>query len=74
MTRVKLVTNAEIRRVVTLAQALGLPIGAVDIRGDGVTIHPPQPVGPVSPGNAFDQWLQTDPPSPPANHDRPASH
>lgn len=47
-----LVRDEEILRVLKLVAEAGLPIGAVDIRADGVTIHPPQP----QPGNAFDNW------------------
>jgi hypothetical protein len=34
----------------------GLPIGSVDIRGDGVTIHPPA----TTSGNAYDAWKAKD--------------
>lgn len=59
-----LVRSEEIQRVITLHQQLGLPIGAVDIRRDGITIHPPQ----ASEGaSAYDQWKGKD-----ANRGRPA--
>jgi hypothetical protein len=35
-----LVRNDEIKRVVELARELGIPIGSIDVRIDGVTIHP----------------------------------
>jgi hypothetical protein len=34
-----LVRDSEIRRVVELAKELGLTIGAIDVRVDGVTMH-----------------------------------
>jgi hypothetical protein len=37
----KLVQDAEIERVITLAQRLGLPIGPIEVSTTSVTIHPP---------------------------------
>jgi hypothetical protein len=48
-----LVRNDEIKRVVALAQELGLTIGALEVRTDGVTIHPATNPKPES---AYDQW------------------
>lgn len=46
-----LVRDSEIRRVVELAKELGLTIGAIDVRTDGVTIHTtPRPAE-----NAYDR-------------------
>ncbi len=61
--RNRLVSTAEVEKHVSLLRKLGIAIGAVDIRADGVTIYPPK----ESPGNDFDQWLQKD-----ADRDRPA--
>jgi hypothetical protein len=58
-----LVRSEEIRRVVEELRALGISIGAVDVRRDGVTVYPAAP----QPGNAFDQWQEQD-----QNRDRPA--
>jgi hypothetical protein len=63
--------DAEIVRVmtcvVTTLRQLGLPaeIGAVDIRADGVTVHPPHAPAPAT-LSAFDAWKAQD-----ANRDRP---
>ncbi|SFG09343.1 hypothetical protein SAMN05518801_10786 [Novosphingobium sp. CF614] len=62
-TRRRLVPDSEVRRVIELFRSHGLPIGAVDIRADGVTIHPPA----QSPGNAYDAWKAQD-----QNRERPA--
>lgn len=64
--RKKMPSDREIQRVIRQLRELGIPVGAVDIRFDGVTVHPPAPP-PPTPGNAFDQWLEQD-----AHRDRPA--
>lgn len=67
-------SNDDVKRLVTLCKDLGLPIGAIDIRTDGVTIHPPAPTQPAQ-GTAFDNWKsQQQPPTQrqDANRDRPA--
>lgn len=48
----KLLSSAEIKRVIKAAKDAGVEIGAVDIRSDGVAIYPPA----ESAGNAFDAW------------------
>lgn len=55
--RLKLVGNREIKRVIAAVRDAGLPIGAIDIRTDGVTIHPPAE---SATGNALDDWLRQD--------------
>ncbi|MGF7152476.1 hypothetical protein [Novosphingobium gossypii] len=62
-TRRRLVPESEVRRMLDLFRDYGLPIGSVDIRGDGVTIHPPA----STPGNAYDAWKAKD-----KNSERPA--
>lgn len=62
-TRRRLVPESEVRRVLELFREHGLPIGAVDIRSDGVTIHPPADRA----GNTYDQWKAKD-----QNRERPA--
>ena len=37
----RLVSTREIKRVVKALEELGVPIGSVDIRQDGVTVFPP---------------------------------
>lgn len=65
-------SNEDVKRLVTLCKDLGLPIGAIDIRTDGVTIHPPAPQPPAQ-GTAFDAWKSQNPtPRQDANRDRPA--
>lgn len=54
--RRRLVPESEVRRMLELFREYGLPIGAVDIRGDGVTIHPPA----QNSGNAYDAWKAKD--------------
>lgn len=53
-------SNEDVKRVIALWQELGLPVGAVDIRADGVTIHPPAPT--PAQGTAFDDWKNRQPP------------
>lgn len=45
-------------KIMAEAIAKGLPVGGVDIRGDGVTLLPKAES--VSRGNAFDQWKAED--------------
>lgn len=59
----RLVPESEVQSMIRLFRANGLPIGSVDIRGDGVTIHPPA----QTPGNAYDAWKAQD-----QNSERPA--
>lgn len=54
----KLLSSAEIKRVIKAAKDAGVIIGSVDIRADGVAIYPPA----ESAGSAFDVWKK--------NHDR----
>ena len=61
--RNRLVSNAELDRVLGKLRELGVQIGAVDIRADGVTVYPPA----QTPGNDFDRWQAQD-----ANRDRAA--
>jgi hypothetical protein len=49
----------EAARVASALRAEGYEIGAIDIRFDGVTVHPPAPQ-PVTMGNDFDDWKQKD--------------
>lgn len=56
----KLLSSAEIKRVIKAAKDAGVAIGTVDIRADGIAIYPPS----ESAGNAFDAWIK--------NNDRPA--
>lgn len=58
-----LVRTEEIERVIGVLRAQGVQIGAVDIRRDGLTVHPPE----SKPGNDFDRWMAKD-----ANRDRSA--
>lgn len=51
-----LVRTEEIERVIDVLRGKGVPIGAVDIRRDGLTVHPPE----SKPGNAFDNWMAQD--------------
>ena len=48
-----LVRNDEIKRVVNLAQELGLTISAIDVRTDGVTVHT---VAPTKSESSYDRW------------------
>lgn len=54
--RRRLVPLAEVEQHIELLRRLGVQIGAVDIRADGVTVYPPN----QSPGNDFDRWLSQD--------------
>lgn len=54
--RRRLVPLAEVEQHIELLRRLGVQIGAVDIRADGVTVFPPQ----QTPGNDFDRWLSKD--------------
>lgn len=54
--RQRLVSPAEVEKHIELFKRLGIAIGTVDIRSDGVTIYPAA----NSPGNAFDHWLSKD--------------
>lgn len=58
-----LVRTEEIERVLRVLRSQGVPIGAVDIRRDGLTVHPPE----AKPGNDFDRWMAQD-----KNRDRSA--
>jgi hypothetical protein len=64
--RRRLVPIAEVEQHIQLLRRLNVPIGAIDIRGDGVTIHPPAES--LQPGNAYDRWKAKD-----ANRDQAAS-
>lgn len=55
--RQRLPSDREIRRVITTLRELGVAIGAVDIRADGVTVHPPVESGGAS---AYDRWKAKD--------------
>lgn len=48
----RLVPIAEVEQHIELLRRLGVQIGAVDIRADGVTVYPPA----NSPGTAYDRW------------------
>jgi len=54
--RRRLVPLAEVEQHIELLKRLGVQIGAVDIRADGVTVYPPN----QTPGNDFDRWLSQD--------------
>lgn len=58
----RLVPIAEVEQHIECLRKMGIQIGAVDIRADGVTVYPPQ----LTPGNDFDRWLSQD-----AGRDRP---
>lgn len=58
-----LVRTEEIERVLSVLRAQGVAIGAVDIRRDGLTVHPAD----SKPGNDFDRWMAQD-----KNRDRSA--
>lgn len=52
----RLVPPAEVEKHILLLRSLGVEIGAVDIRADGVTVTPrQQPIG-----NDYDRWLSQD--------------
>lgn len=48
----RLVPTAEVEKHIELLRRLGVQIGAIDIRADGVTVYPPA----QAPGNDFDRW------------------
>ena len=50
--RRRLVPLAEVEEHIALLRKLGVQIGTVDIRSDGVTVFPPN----QTPGNDFDRW------------------
>lgn len=50
--RRRLVPIAEVEQHIECLRKLGIQIGAVDIRADGVTVYPPANI----PGTAYDQW------------------
>lgn len=49
----KLLSSAEIKRVIKAAKDAGVEIGTVDIRADGIAIYPPTE---SAVGNAYDAW------------------
>lgn len=55
--RRRLVPTAEVEQHIILLRRLGVPIGVIDIRGDGVTIHPPAE---SQVGSAYDRWKAKD--------------
>jgi hypothetical protein len=55
--RQRLPSDREIKRVINTLRDLGVQIGAVDIRADGVTVHPPTESGG---GSAYDRWKAKD--------------
>lgn len=57
--RRRLVPTAEVEQHIALLRKMGIAIGAVDIRADGVTIFPPQ----QQPGNDYDRWKAQERPS-----------
>lgn len=61
--RQRLIPSSEIDRVLKTLRNLGVPIGAVDIRPDGVTVHPPAESRAES---EYDRWKAKD-----QNRDRP---
>ncbi len=48
----RLVPLSEIRETIETLRSLGVQIGAVDIRADGVTVYPPA----NTPGTAYDRY------------------
>lgn len=56
----KLLSSPEIKRVLKAAKDAGIEFGAVDIRADGITLHPIGESG--AKPDAFEIWKQ--------NHDR----
>lgn len=52
----RLVPESEVRRALDIAREYGIQIGSIDIRSDGVTIHPAN----RTPENDFDRWLSQD--------------
>lgn len=53
----KLLSSTEIKRVIAAARKAGLEFGAVDIRADGITLHPPTE---QRESNAYDDWKQSE--------------
>lgn len=53
----RLVPRAEVEEAISIAKAHGIEIGAIDIRSDGVTIHPATN---RAQGNDFDRWFSKD--------------
>jgi hypothetical protein len=60
----RLVPTAEVEEHIELLRRLGVQIGAVDIRADGVTFYPPA----NNPGTAYDRFRATKD----ANRDAPS--
>jgi len=60
--RRRLLPESEIRSAIELLRELGIEPGAVDIRTDGITVHPKG----GSNGSAFDAWKAN------KNSERPA--
>lgn len=58
----RLIPEAELRALLDLFKEYGLPIGAVDVRADGVTITPPAPItaSTDNPESAYAQWKAQD--------------
>ena len=54
----RLVPPAEVEEHIELLKKLGVQIGSVDIRADGVTIHPANANQRV--GDAADEWFRKD--------------
>jgi hypothetical protein len=54
MTRRRLVPDAEIKRVLDIAQAYGLPIGGLDVGSDHVRI-----IAPAGEGDSIAQYIGT---------------
>lgn len=63
-TKRRLVPVSEVEGVLDVFRRYGLPIGPVDIRSDGVTVHPP---GESRAESEYDRWKAKD-----QNRDRPA--
>jgi hypothetical protein len=61
--RRRLVPTAEVEQHIELLRRLGVLIGAIDIRADGVTVYPPT----QQPGNDYDNWKRQEP-----SDDRPS--
>lgn len=48
----RLVPTSEVQEHIELLKRLGVQIGAIDIRADGVTVYPPA----NTPGTAYDRY------------------
>jgi hypothetical protein len=48
----RLVPESEVRSMIETLRSMGVQIGAVDIRSDGVTVYPAN----QTPGNEYDRW------------------